>query len=186
MFEGGALHDLEGKDTLVEYSKHLGKTYDDRLTAWPHALLLLGDQIYADDVAQSVIEKIEERRRKRKTAGKAGPDYLENTYSPNFKKIDTHLRTGLVDKLEAGTARIRCAQERSRSAARRSQLTASVESPSTPVPSGIDSRCPARAADTGHARGKPGSTGSGVLARRRRATIITTTPSPPATNTQLP
>lgn len=40
-----------GPDVLAAYAEHLAATAGDRLTTWPHALLLLGDQIYADNVA---------------------------------------------------------------------------------------------------------------------------------------
>jgi PhoD-like phosphatase len=42
----------KGTDVLSLYASHLAKL--DRLTQWPHLLLLLGDQIYADDVDRQV------------------------------------------------------------------------------------------------------------------------------------
>jgi PhoD-like phosphatase len=42
----------KGADILSLYGPHLAK--QDRLTEWPHLLLLLGDQIYADDVDRGV------------------------------------------------------------------------------------------------------------------------------------
>jgi phosphodiesterase/alkaline phosphatase D-like protein len=43
----------KGADVLSLYGSHLAKL-GDRLNEWPHLLLLLGDQIYADDVDRGV------------------------------------------------------------------------------------------------------------------------------------
>jgi hypothetical protein len=52
--EGGVRGPIEkGADVLSLYSLQLAKQKD-RLNEWPHLLLLLGDQIYADDVDGSV------------------------------------------------------------------------------------------------------------------------------------
>jgi phosphodiesterase/alkaline phosphatase D-like protein len=45
-----------GEDVLPLFGQHLQKTVNDRLSAWPHLLLLLGDQIYADNVDRQVAD----------------------------------------------------------------------------------------------------------------------------------
>lgn len=45
----------KGKDVLKLLGQHLRAQSTKRLTAWPHFLLMLGDQIYADDIDPAVI-----------------------------------------------------------------------------------------------------------------------------------
>ena len=52
-----------GEDLFELLAAQLGLDAHERLTRWPHVLLLLGDQIYADNVAPSVVRTIERRAR---------------------------------------------------------------------------------------------------------------------------
>jgi len=45
----------KGKDVLKLLGQHLRNQPRKRLTAWPHFLLMLGDQIYADDIDLAVV-----------------------------------------------------------------------------------------------------------------------------------
>jgi len=54
---GGGFHGgkgVRGEDVLSLFGQRLRATVNERLTTWPHLLLLLGDQIYADDVDSRV------------------------------------------------------------------------------------------------------------------------------------
>ena len=46
----------KGADVLKSFAKSLQARASKRLTEWPHLLLMLGDQIYADDVDRAVVK----------------------------------------------------------------------------------------------------------------------------------
>jgi phosphodiesterase/alkaline phosphatase D-like protein len=104
----GGYNDHDGRDALADYSNYLDEDYDNRLTSWPHLLLLMGDQIYSDDVAQAAVDKILSYRSERIDAGKRVPAGLKNSYSPNFSKLDEHLRAGLISSKYTGTGKFHC------------------------------------------------------------------------------
>lgn len=52
-FQGGTAY---GEDVFPLFGEHLRATVTDRLKSWPHLLLLLGDQIYADNVDRQVAD----------------------------------------------------------------------------------------------------------------------------------
>ena len=58
---------VKGEDVFELYAQELKATVKDRLTIWPHLMLLLGDQIYADNVKRAVAA---ERLKDKKRAGK--------------------------------------------------------------------------------------------------------------------
>ena len=62
-WQGGA-DEEEGADILSEFGDWLLETQNDRLTRWPHTLLMLGDQIYADSVSPDVRRVLFKKRRK--------------------------------------------------------------------------------------------------------------------------
>lgn len=49
---GGGDSGKSGPDVLAMYAEHLQATASERLRSWPHLLLFLGDQIYADEVSK--------------------------------------------------------------------------------------------------------------------------------------
>lgn len=104
----GGYNDLEGRDALQDYSDHLEKQHDNRLTAWPHLLLLLGDQIYCDDVAQAAVDKIIEYRSQRLDEGRRIPESLKNSYSPDFSKMDQQMRDKIITSRKTGTGGFHC------------------------------------------------------------------------------
>jgi phosphodiesterase/alkaline phosphatase D-like protein len=104
----GGYNDHEGRDALADYSDHLEKEHADRLTTWPHLLLLMGDQIYSDDVAQAAVDKILAYRSERIDAGERIPLGLMNSYSPDFSKIEKHRSAGLIGSKYTGTGKFHC------------------------------------------------------------------------------
>ena len=67
-FFGGK--DVKGKDVFELYGQLLRSTAKDRLKAWPHLLLLLGDQIYADNVMTDVAAaRLKDKKRAGKVVG---------------------------------------------------------------------------------------------------------------------
>jgi phosphodiesterase/alkaline phosphatase D-like protein len=101
-FEGG-YDEKEGEDTLALYGRMLADMFERRLTNWPHVLLLLGDQIYADDVPPDVREAIAKHRARRRKAGKRVPDGLKNMALPDFAELDAAMARGQVGSRRAGT-----------------------------------------------------------------------------------
>ncbi len=76
---GGASHQ-DGADVIAELASWLADLESRRLTEWPHFLLLLGDQIYADDVAPEVQRYLKRRRREVGfPTGFAPPTTLDST-----------------------------------------------------------------------------------------------------------
>jgi PhoD-like phosphatase len=66
----------EGIDALWTYSKQLQR----REAEWPDAVLLLGDQVYADEVSPATLEFIRERRGTEKPPGRQIADFEEYTH----------------------------------------------------------------------------------------------------------
>lgn len=104
----GGYDDLQGRDALADYSDYLEKEHDNRLTTWPQLLLLLGDQIYCDDVAQAAVDKILAYRSARIADGKHIPAGLKNGYSPDFSKFEKHLTTKIITSRYTGTGGFHC------------------------------------------------------------------------------
>ncbi len=79
-FEGGIKGGTNfGDDVFEQYATYLGTIAPDRITKWPTLMLLLGDQIYADNVAKSVVAAMKQKGRvppKLETL-KARHDHLE-------------------------------------------------------------------------------------------------------------
>jgi phosphodiesterase/alkaline phosphatase D-like protein len=67
----------KGVDSLVALSERMKKTPDRQ---WPDALLLIGDQVYADVVSPGVAERIERRRSTEEGAGEEIADFEEYTW----------------------------------------------------------------------------------------------------------
>lgn len=81
-FEGGWKGgDNFGEDVFEEYASYLGAIASERVTQWPTLMLLLGDQIYADNVPQSVVKAMKAQGRVPPTLGtlKARHDHVEAT-----------------------------------------------------------------------------------------------------------
>ena len=64
-------------DALDTYAKRMARLPDDR---WPDALLLLGDQVYADETSDAVRAKIRERRDTSVEPGEQIKDFEEYTW----------------------------------------------------------------------------------------------------------
>ncbi len=64
-------------DALDTYAKRMARLPDDR---WPDALLLLGDQVYADETSEAVRAKIRERRDTSVEPGEQIKDFEEYTW----------------------------------------------------------------------------------------------------------
>jgi hypothetical protein len=61
---------VKGEDVFSLYGEHLRATAKDREASWPHLLLLLGDQIYADNVDRTVAAaRLKEKGRGNKVLG---------------------------------------------------------------------------------------------------------------------
>jgi hypothetical protein len=71
--------DRQGRavDSLYALSERMLESPEE---SWPDALLLIGDQVYADEVSPQVLKKIEERRSTRVGAGKEIADFEEYTW----------------------------------------------------------------------------------------------------------
>ena len=79
--DGGA-NQIPGVDVMAAFGKWMSATESDRLTKWPHLLMLMGDQIYADDVSPKLRKKLLARRRGiRKTSAFHVPTTLDFTES---------------------------------------------------------------------------------------------------------
>lgn len=63
-----------GLDALAAFARRL---IDEPRQAWPHVLLLLGDQVYADDVPQATLEFIRSRRDADQPPGESVADFEE-------------------------------------------------------------------------------------------------------------
>ncbi len=79
-FEGGIKGGTNfGDDVFEQYATYLGTIAPDRITKWPTLMLLLGDQIYADNGTKSVVATMKQKGRmppKLETL-KARHDHLE-------------------------------------------------------------------------------------------------------------
>ena len=63
-FDGGFNGGTEfGDDVFERYATYLGTIAADRVTQWPTLMLLLGDQIYADNVAKVVVDAMKKKGR---------------------------------------------------------------------------------------------------------------------------
>ena len=62
------------------------------LDVWPHALVLLGDQVYADEVAPEVVEQIRERRDVTVPPGEQIADFEEYTLLYRNAWSEPHIR----------------------------------------------------------------------------------------------
>ncbi len=101
----GGYREYEGVDVLARYAVHLlDEEFAGRSTSWPHVLLLLGDQIYADDVATEAVKSIEAFRRKKKSVVTG----LRNTLCPNWQDLDDYVDNGFISSRYAGTGEFRC------------------------------------------------------------------------------
>lgn len=71
--------DREGRevDSLYALSERMLATPED---TWPDALLLIGDQVYADMVSPAILKKIEDRRSTKGGAGEQIADFEEYTW----------------------------------------------------------------------------------------------------------
>jgi len=63
-----------GLDALAAFARRL---IDEPRQAWPHVLLLLGDQVYADDVPQATLDFIRSRRDADQPPGESVADFEE-------------------------------------------------------------------------------------------------------------
>jgi PhoD-like phosphatase len=64
-------------DALWTYTRRMARR---PVEEWPHALLLLGDQVYADKVSPATLERIRARRDTREPPGEEVADYEEYTW----------------------------------------------------------------------------------------------------------
>jgi hypothetical protein len=67
----------KGVDSLVALAQRMK---DDPQRSWPDALLLIGDQVYADIVSPGVLERIKRRRSTEEGAGEQIADFEEYTW----------------------------------------------------------------------------------------------------------
>lgn len=91
-FDGGQNGDT-GPDILAMYAEELEAKAARRLTDWPHLLLLLGDQIYADDVSQ-VTQKLHLDRTPR--------PHRRPLLHPDWTEVDHRIAQGKVSPTAGG------------------------------------------------------------------------------------
>ncbi len=82
---GGGQREKKGNDAFRAFGRWLKETESDRLTRWPHFLLLVGDQIYGDDVSPNMMGIINPRRK----AGVEAPISLARV------ELSAHRRAGV-------------------------------------------------------------------------------------------
>jgi hypothetical protein len=78
-----------GADALDTYAQRMAETPEDR---WPDALLLLGDQVYADETSPITQRRIRERRDVSKPPYTEVADFEEYTYLYHESWMDEQLR----------------------------------------------------------------------------------------------
>ncbi len=66
-----------GVDALWAYTRRMAQAPQEE---WPHAIILLGDQVYADDVPPKTLARIRARRDTTKTPGEEIADFEEYTW----------------------------------------------------------------------------------------------------------
>jgi hypothetical protein len=78
-----------GSDSLDAYARRLTGS---PATEWPQALLLVGDQVYADETSPAVQDRIRERRSMQEPPGEQVKDYEEYTWLYHESWADPEVR----------------------------------------------------------------------------------------------